>query len=237
MGFDGMQKARIQPNVITFSAAISACEKGAQWPRVLSLFLGMQKARIQPDVITYNAAISACEKGAQWPRALSLFDRMQKARIQPDVITYSAAIHACGSAGEWQRSSELFEKIMRDFKLLPYAGTLTPLVMAFTAAGKFAEARTVCDEIADEDDPQYEYFRKRPSFYREAYPIFKALQTAFIVAGMEADAWKVQDAMDRFKLEPLRARVTANVYGTQREYENGAEENLEQPLKVLFDLV
>merc|ERR1712217_135136 len=131
---------------------------------------------------------------------------------------------------------ELFEKLKRDDKLLPEEAILTS-VMAFTAAGKFAEARTLCDEVADEDDPQYEYFRTRPNFYRDAYAIFKALQTAFIVAGMEADAWKVQDAMDRFKLEPLRARVTANVYGTQREYENGAAEDLEQPLKALFDSV
>merc|ERR1712066_48320 len=119
---------------------ISACEKGAQWPRALWLFDGMQKARIKPDVITFNAAISACEKGAQWPRALSLFDGMQKARIQPNVITFSAAIHACGSAGEWQRASKLFERIKRDDKSLPEAATLTSLMMAFTAAGKFAEA-------------------------------------------------------------------------------------------------
>merc|ERR1711933_201585 len=131
----------------------------------------------------------------------------------------------------------LFEKIKRDDKLLPEAGILTSLVMAFTAAGKFAEARTLGDEIADEDDPQYEYFRKRPNFYRDAYSIFNALQAAFIAAGMEADAWKVQDAMDRFKLEPLPARVTANVYGMQREYEKGAEEDLEQPLRNLFNLV
>merc|ERR1711972_113290 len=161
-----------------------------------------------------NATISACEKGAQWPRALALFDGMQKARIQPNVITFNAAIHACGSAGEWQRASELFENIKRDDKVLPDTATLTSLVMAFTAVGKFGEARTLCDEIADDDDPQYEYFRKRPTFYRDAYPIFKALQTAFVVAGMEVDAWKVQDAIDRLKLEPLQAGVTANVYGT-----------------------
>ena len=41
--------------------------------------------------------------------------------------------------------------------------------------------------------------------------------------------------MDRLKLEPLQARVTAN--GAQREYENGAEAVLEQPLINLFDLV
>merc|ERR1712060_500948 len=43
--------------------------------------------------------------------------------------------------------------------------------------------------------------------------------------------------MDRLKLEPLQARVTATVYSTQREYENGAEEDFEQPFKNLFNLV
>merc|ERR1712013_966768 len=127
--------------------------------------------------------------------------------------------------------------IKRDGHLLPSAGTLTSLVMALSSAGKFPEARTLCEEVADEDDRQYEYLRKRPKLYGDAYPIFKALQTAFIAAGMEADAWKVQNAMDRFKLEPLQARVTANVYGTQREYENGAEQDFEQPLASLFELV
>merc|ERR1712066_228941 len=55
--------------------------------------------------------------------------------------------------------------------------------------------------------------------------------------GMRADAWKVQCAIDRFKFVPLQACVTANVYGTEREYENGAEEDLEQPLRNLLDLV
>merc|ERR1711972_425849 len=168
---------------------------------------------------------------------MGLLDGMQKARIQPDVITFNAAISACGSAGAWQRASELFENIKLDDELFPDASTLTSLMMAFTAAGKFSEARTLCNEIADEDDPQYEYLRKRPNSYGNSYPIFKALQTASIAAGMEADAWKVQDAMDRLKLEPLQARVTANVYGTQREYEKEPEEDFEQPLKNLFGLV
>ena len=76
-----MQKARIQADVIIFNAALSACEKDAQWQRALSLFDGIQKIRIQPDVITFSVTISACEKGKQWPRALRLFDGMQKAWI------------------------------------------------------------------------------------------------------------------------------------------------------------
>merc|ERR1712217_745227 len=42
---------------------------------------------------------------------------------------------------------------------------------------------------------------------------------------------------DRLKLESLPARVTAYVYGTQREYEKGAAEDLEKPLRNLFNLV
>ena len=51
------------PTVITYNAAISACEKGQnplQTPHLLQEML--LRGRL-PDVITYNAAISACEKG------------------------------------------------------------------------------------------------------------------------------------------------------------------------------
>ena len=49
--------------MISFSAAISACEKGGQWERALSLLGKMRKAGITSNVISFSAAISACEKG------------------------------------------------------------------------------------------------------------------------------------------------------------------------------
>ena len=97
-----MQRRGLQPDVITWNAAISACEKGAQWERALELFEEMQRRglqpitwsavqrsgnerwscsrrcsrRVEPDFITWST-ISACEKGAQWERALELFEEMQ----------------------------------------------------------------------------------------------------------------------------------------------------------------
>ena len=50
-------------DVITYSAAISACRKGQQPQQALHLFQDMQLRELVPDVITYSAAISACEKG------------------------------------------------------------------------------------------------------------------------------------------------------------------------------
>ena len=59
-----------QANVTTYSAIISACEKGRRWQRSLELFEEMRSQALSADVITYNAAISACE----WQRALELFE-------------------------------------------------------------------------------------------------------------------------------------------------------------------
>ena len=58
-----MQQQGLEPNVITYNAMISACEKGQQAERVLQLFEAMQQQRLEPNVITYNAMISACGKG------------------------------------------------------------------------------------------------------------------------------------------------------------------------------
>ena len=51
------------PNVITYSAAISACEKGQQPPQAVQLLPDMRRKGLLPSVISYNAAISAREMG------------------------------------------------------------------------------------------------------------------------------------------------------------------------------
>lgn len=68
-----MKRRRIDPNLVTCSAAISACEKGGQWKKALDLFRDMWCRGIVLNVITFIAAISACEKGDQWEKALDLF--------------------------------------------------------------------------------------------------------------------------------------------------------------------
>eukprot|EP00973_Karenia_brevis_P045289 6274295-Karenia_brevis.AAC.1 len=61
-----MRKRGLSPNVISFSAAISACVKGEQWQRVAPVLYEMRRRCLSLDVISFSAAISACEKGGQW---------------------------------------------------------------------------------------------------------------------------------------------------------------------------
>ena len=45
-----MKTHGMQPNVISYSAAISACEKGLQWKKVLDLLNEMKARGLQPDL-------------------------------------------------------------------------------------------------------------------------------------------------------------------------------------------
>ncbi|CAK0879318.1 unnamed protein product [Prorocentrum cordatum] len=80
-----MQEAKLEPNVFSINAGISACEKGIQWHRAFALLSEMREAKLEPDVI-YNVGISACTKGEQWQRALALLSEMWEAKLEPDVI-------------------------------------------------------------------------------------------------------------------------------------------------------
>ena len=67
-----MRPQDLAPNVITYSAAISACEKGQQPRSAMNLLTAMQPQDLAPNVITYSALISACTKGGQWEHAPEL---------------------------------------------------------------------------------------------------------------------------------------------------------------------
>ena len=54
-----MQVHGIQPNVITYTAAISACDSKVQWQTAVKLLAEMQVHDILPNAITYTAAGSA----------------------------------------------------------------------------------------------------------------------------------------------------------------------------------
>ena len=75
------------PTSVSYSAGISACEKGGQWQQALLLLSEMWLAKLKPDVISYSGGISACEKGEQWQRAFALLSEMLEAKLEPDVIS------------------------------------------------------------------------------------------------------------------------------------------------------
>jgi pentatricopeptide repeat protein len=72
----------MKPNVIAYSAALIACEKGARPEQALQLFEKMKERGFQPNVSTYSVVIIACNKADLPDRALELAVEMRRTFTQ-----------------------------------------------------------------------------------------------------------------------------------------------------------
>ena len=57
-----MAAAAAIPNIVTYNAAISACEKGFEWHHAFVLLAALGNANLRPDNPSYSAAMSAREE-------------------------------------------------------------------------------------------------------------------------------------------------------------------------------
>ena len=78
-------------NVITYSAAISSCEKAAQWQWALLLLDDLLDKKLTGNRITYTSTISACEKGQRWQWAMHFMNEMQSRILKCNSIAYYAS--------------------------------------------------------------------------------------------------------------------------------------------------
>ena len=99
--FQQMQRQGLTPDVVTYTAIISAYEKGGQWRLALSGYEQMRERGCRPDAIVFNAIIDALwETGVIWAQ--------RKVRIPPasaDLDTNGRCQHHQashkGHAGLW----------------------------------------------------------------------------------------------------------------------------------------
>eukprot|EP00434_Breviolum_minutum_P017872 symbB.v1.2.015768.t1/scaffold1181.1/size133410/4 len=92
----------INRDVISYSALISACEKGSQWPTALELFRSMKFSTLAPNKYSFSAAIISCQKGEQWQHALHLFSNMSAYELTPDAISFNATMASLKRGSQWQ---------------------------------------------------------------------------------------------------------------------------------------
>jgi len=104
-----MCTALVQPNLVTFSSAISTCEKGQkrkgmwrrEWQMSLWLLSDMHHTDVHPEVYAFSATICAFQRGGQWQEALRLLSNMRTAQVQAGSITLNSAVSAYGNAAQW----------------------------------------------------------------------------------------------------------------------------------------
>ncbi|OLQ04938.1 Pentatricopeptide repeat-containing protein, chloroplastic [Symbiodinium microadriaticum] len=104
-----MPEVAVPPDLISFNAAINACEKASDWQAALEVFMATPHGL--PNEITYNTTISACHKGSHWQGALDLFCSMELRALAPNVITHSATMASCLRGDAWQKALEMYGRL------------------------------------------------------------------------------------------------------------------------------
>eukprot|EP00978_Attheya_sp_CCMP212_P023673 scaffold72985_cov52-Attheya_sp.AAC.4 len=131
----------LSPNVFTFGALMSACARGRDPDRAMTLLRSMKEEHgIEPNAVVYSTAISACERSDP-PKAELALELLREAttalllattntnantKTGPpmSVVGYNAAISALARAGQWKVAVQLLEEMTTGPKhLLPILTT------------------------------------------------------------------------------------------------------------------
>ena len=107
---------RLRQDLMTSNAALSACEKAAEWQQALLLFYELLESKVA-DVISFNTAMSACEKAEEWRNALWLLQLLEESGLRMSLVSFSACVSACEKAAKWQHALHLLQKAQRHVEL------------------------------------------------------------------------------------------------------------------------
>ncbi|CAK9069398.1 unnamed protein product [Durusdinium trenchii] len=97
----------MKPNVVAFSAAMTALARGSHWQRVLDLLLTMRFMREVPNEVTLLAALDACGRGRQWVVALALLATSWSCRIRVSQSSYTVATWPVQMFRRWEQCLSL----------------------------------------------------------------------------------------------------------------------------------
>merc|ERR1712216_238259 len=78
-----MSRLQLTPDTVSYSIAISACEKGGKWQLALSLFSSMSSMQLTPCLITCNCIFDAVR---HQPLAYPLFLSLLEDRMFPSLL-------------------------------------------------------------------------------------------------------------------------------------------------------
>ena len=79
---EGFYKHQLQPDIVSFGAAVSAHGRGRSWERSCYLLEELRECRLRLDLVTYNSALIACEAAGQWRQTLLLIEAMAIDRLR-----------------------------------------------------------------------------------------------------------------------------------------------------------
>ncbi|CAE8698292.1 unnamed protein product, partial [Polarella glacialis] len=149
----GKHLEALEPNAVTHAALLSACAKGQQWSRSLSLLAQLRRPStgghpVLLDVVVFGAAISACacEGGRQWELPLQLLEEIRWRGLRPSLVACGGALSACEAALQWPWALQLLAHLRR-LGLQPNLVTCSSALGACRGGDRWGRALWLVEEL------------------------------------------------------------------------------------------
>ncbi|CAE7412707.1 Comt [Symbiodinium natans] len=137
---DQLKMQEMQPDVKSYTQALSAFEGSSCWQKALSLLFTADELGMTND-ICYTAAMRACSDEWQW--SLALLSRLPN----PDRRAFNVALNSCAKASKRQVALTLLRRIPA-----PDAVSYNSALTACVGADGWMEALVLLAELADDAD-------------------------------------------------------------------------------------
>lgn len=140
----------INRDVISYSALISACEKGSQWPTALELFHSMKFASLAPNKYSFSAAIISCQKGEVLEPIVSASWQMSLVSTV-SLHDFSWLLQFLTLWGEqWQHALHLFSN-MSAYELTPDAISFNATMASLKRGSQWQVASQLFDRFGSRE--------------------------------------------------------------------------------------
>lgn len=124
-----------QPSLISYSSAISACEKGHRADLAIDLYHAMVGEGIRPDRVVFLSLLEACIQEGDWSNATSMLEVMHSHGFAASSRIYKYFLEELAAHGKSGESLDLFLTLQM-FGQDPDAGMCELLLECFAKDGR-----------------------------------------------------------------------------------------------------
>lgn len=112
--YDQMQRAGLQPDVVSYALLISAYGKARREEEALAVFEEMLDAGIRPTHKAYNILLDAFAISGMVEQAKIVFKSMRRDRCSPDIFSYTTMLSAYVNASDMEGAETFFRRLKQD---------------------------------------------------------------------------------------------------------------------------
>lgn len=112
--YDQMQRAGLQPDVVSYALLINAYGKARREEEALAVFEEMLDAGVRPTHKAYNILLDAFAISGMVEQARIVFKSMRRDRCTPDLCSYTTMLSAYVNASDMEGAEKFFRRLKQD---------------------------------------------------------------------------------------------------------------------------